>query len=230
MRDQVFTTTSTDPIATDRDHGRVLRARPNPWSARRRGHLSEQDLASPLHIVGRRQVFDADHIIILMRAVLFADGLTPLGRFFDTISHCRTVSWCGHQYELPKPKASRAPRAFISIYVVAAYPLMNTRTQVHQLRMTRRIDTIMVAVRDISPNQDCYDSSSSDSAGDVNPPLGPFTAAAKDTSFRSSVERDTPSARAARRLQPPICDSTASTCRSSTRRNDKSSVGSRCTG
>ena len=88
----------------------VLRARPNPWSARRRGHLSEQDLASPLHIVGRRQVFDADHIIILMRAVALAGGLARFGRFLHAIRHCRTVSWCGHQYELSGPKASRAPR------------------------------------------------------------------------------------------------------------------------
>ena len=40
--------------------------------------------------------------------------------------------------------------------------------------MTRRIDTIMVAFRDTSPNQDCYESSSSDSAGAVTAPLGPL--------------------------------------------------------
>ena len=55
---------------------RVLRPRLNPWSARRREDLAEEDLASPLYVPGRRQILDADDVILPHRTLVLADWLT----------------------------------------------------------------------------------------------------------------------------------------------------------
>lgn len=74
-----FSTDMLTSAGSDREHGRVLRPRLNPWIARRCEDLAEEDLASPLHVPGRCQIFNANHVIVRHCAFVLAAGLARLG-------------------------------------------------------------------------------------------------------------------------------------------------------
>jgi hypothetical protein len=120
----------------------------------------------------------------------------------------REVRWPSEQAWTTK--ASRAP---IAITDTSCCDAIAYRVQCSSRRGASCIDSRQVASRQSRPRHErgpcTWRSAVVCTDGDDSAPIGARTPAGNDDSFRSSVERETPRARAALRLQPSICDSTS---------------------